>query len=104
MVHTVYMSTRDPSEYLLPAVTATVSALSLEAEDEALVKVAKYIAQTVDRASDAKRAYCARWLLPELVRVLAELGASPAARARIKGGKAPVELDNPVKRLRSVSL
>jgi len=95
---------RDPSEFLLPAVVETISALDLEPEDAGMVKVAKHLAIVIYQASAAKVAYSARWLVPELVKVLAELGASPAARSRIKGGKPPVELDNPVRRLRTVDL
>lgn len=95
---------RDASEFLLPAVVASVGALDLDPADEALVKAAKYLAITIDQASTAKQAYCARWLIPELARILDQLGASPVSRARIKGGKPAVELDNPVSRLRSVSL
>jgi hypothetical protein len=98
------VTVRDPSEYLLPGVVAAISALDLQPEDEAMVKLAKHLARVIDQASAAKELYCARWVLPELVRVLAELGASPAARSRIKGGKPPVELDNPVRRLRTVDL
>ncbi len=95
---------RDPSEYLLPGVVGAINALDLKPEDEAMAKIARHLARVVDQASAAKEAYAARWIVPELVKVLAELGASPAARSRIKGGKPPVELDNPVRRLQSVDL
>lgn len=95
---------RDPSEYLLPGVVAAITALDLEPEDEAMIKIARHLATVIDQAPASKREYAARWIVPELVRVLAELGASPAARSRIKGGKPPVELDSPLKRLRSVGL
>jgi hypothetical protein len=94
---------RDASEFLLPAVTGAVAALDLEPEDEAMVKIARHYARVIDQAPASKEAYCARWILPELVKVLAELGASPAARVRMKGGK-PVELDSPIRKLKSISL
>lgn len=98
------MTVRDPTEFLLPAVIGAINALDLEPEDEAMVKIARHLARVIDQASAAKVAYSARWIVPELVKVLAELGCSPAARSRIKGGKPLAELDNPVRRLQSVDL
>ena len=98
------MGLRDASEYLLPAVVGAINAIGdLEPEDEGLVKLAKHYARTIDQAS--KPEYATRWIGPELHKVLESLGASPLARSRIKGGKAPVdELDNPLSRLRPVGL
>jgi hypothetical protein len=98
------MSIRDPSEYLLPAVIAAITAADLEAEDEAMIKIARHLAIVVDQAPAARREYCARWVVPELVRVLAELGCSPASRSRIKGGAPPDAIDSPLRRLRTVPL
>lgn len=99
------MGLRDASEYILPGVVASLDALDdLEPQDEAMCKIARHLARVVDQASPAKQAYVAHWVIPELVRVLAELGCSPASRARIRGGAKPVELDSPLKRLRPVGL
>ena len=78
------MTVRDPTEFLLPAVIGAINALDLEPEDEAMVKIARHLARVIDQASAAKVAYSARWIVPELVKVLAELGAArppvPASR------------------------
>ncbi len=88
---------RDPSEYLLPAVTETISALSLEAEDAAMVKLALHYARTIDQSP--KREYTTRWVGPELMKCLESLGASPAARARLRKGDT-ADLPSPVAGLR----
>ena len=105
LVQNQYMpAMRDPSEYLFPAVVDAIAAADLAPEDEALVKAAKYLARVIDQAPASKEAYAARWLIPELARVLAELGLSPAARARMKGGKPVDHLDSPLARLKAVPL
>lgn len=90
---------------LYPAVAEAIAALDLEPEDAGLVRLARHYAAAIDQAATAAEArYATRWLGPELHKALESLGASPAARARLKGAKPAVELDNPVRRLRSVDL
>lgn len=98
-------ATRDRSVPLYPAVAETIALLDLEPEDAALVDLARHYAVAIDEAVTAAEArYATRWLGPELHKVLESLGASPAARARLKGARPPVELDNPVRQLRTVAL
>ena len=77
---------RDASELLWPAVSETLTQLDLGSEHAAAKKLAQRYAQVIDQHSDA--AWCARWIFPLLLDCLSELGATPAARARLtKGGK-----------------
>ena len=77
---------RDTSEWLYPAVCETIAVLKLDpdGQDAAAAKLAQRYARLIDEASDAKQANVLRWLGPELLKVLAELGATPAARAALK--------------------
>jgi sarcosine oxidase gamma subunit len=84
------MPLRDVSELLYPAVSETIAVLKLDpdGQDAAAAKLAQQYARTIDRAAPGKDyAYAVRWLGPELLKVLAELGATPAARAAITGKK-----------------
>lgn len=77
---------RDTSELLYPAVQETIAGLGLLGSDAAAVKLAQRYARTIDRAHESgPKVYFAtlRWLGPELLKVLTELGATPAARAAI---------------------
>lgn len=77
---------RDASELLWPAVSETLATLDLGSEHAAAKKLAQRYAQVIDGAND--QAWAARWLMPLLLDCLSELGATPAARARlVKGGK-----------------
>ena len=77
---------RDASELLWPAVSETLTQLDLGSEHAAAKKLAQRYAQIIDNAND--QAWAARWLMPLLLDCLSELGATPAARARLtKGGK-----------------
>lgn len=84
---------RDTEKFLYPAVCEAVAVLDLDplGKDAAAVKLAKLYAQLIDEASDAKQANVARWLGPELLKVLAELGATPAARAAMKKPAKPAD-------------
>ena len=77
---------RDASELLYPAVCETIAVLQLDpdGQDAAAAKLAQRYARLIDEASDAKQANVLRWLGPELLKVLAELGATPAARSALK--------------------
>lgn len=84
---------RDTSELLWPAAKETVAVLDLDPDgkDALAVKALLRIARIIDETSDAKQANVYRWLMPELLRLLEQLGATPAARhaMRPKGSKAP---------------
>ncbi len=76
---------RDSAELLAPAVAETIAALGLKPEDAAAVKLAQRYAKAIDGAeseSDALAIHGHR-----LLAVLESLGATPAARAKLKGGK-----------------
>ena len=76
------MALKDAGDLLWPAVAETLAALELGPEDAAAAKLAQRLAQNIDAMTD--QVYAMRWLVPELLKVLAELGATPAARAAIK--------------------
>jgi hypothetical protein len=85
---------RDAGGLLWPDVDATLRALDLKPEDDAVRKLAARYAQIIDQLPDKAprggqdQAWAARWLFPLLLDCLTELGATPAARARLtKGGK-----------------
>lgn len=86
---------RDVSELLWPAVEETIADLGLGSSDAAAVKLARRYARVIDQATDAKQASVLRWLGPELLKVLAELGATPAARAAMTKGKKQPGDDKP---------
>ena len=82
------MILRDASELLYPAVCETVAALGLDSKDAAAVKLAKEYARAIDSLPDGKERTSALWHIGEqLAKILAELGATPAARAAITGKK-----------------
>lgn len=76
---------RDASELLWPAVAETLATLELSSEHAAAAKLAKRYAQVIDDTPDQK--WAMRWLAPLLLDCLTELGATPAAKGRLKGGK-----------------
>lgn len=76
----------DAAALLRTSVEATISALELGDGDQAAVRLARGYADTIDHATDQAWAY--RWIGPLLLDTLEQLGATPAARARLaKGGK-----------------
>ena len=84
-----------PADDLLePAVRMTIGALDLTEEDTAAIQLALQYAKTIDEHND--KAWAMRWVAPLLLDALEQLGATPAARARLKGGKAA---DAPVSQL-----
>jgi hypothetical protein len=100
---------RDASELLWPAVAETLSQLNLDSEHAGAAKLAKLYARVIDTSdrhcagcqdADCERtsaaSWAARWIGPLLLDCLEQLGATPAARARLKGGKAA---DAPVSQL-----
>lgn len=65
----------------------TCASLDLKPEDEALVASGRRIAERIDTAAgtgDAMAETKALYLLPHLMNILRELGATPAARADLK--------------------
>jgi hypothetical protein len=81
-----------------PAVAETVAALTTTLEDKAAVQLAKRYAATIDEAED--RAEAMEKLGPKLLTVLESLGATPASRARLKGG-APSRAESRLQTLRA---
>ena len=78
---------RDADELLAPAVAETIQALELGPEFAAAAAVALRYAQAIDTAKDP--AWAARWLGPLLLDALQSLGATPAAKARMKPAAKP---------------
>lgn len=103
---------RDADDLLAPAVAKTIEQLELADEDAGAVRLARRYAATIDQAaqlaadladlepednSSAKRIHAlakaveAKGVLaelgPKLLACLEQLGATPVARSRMKGGK-----------------
>jgi hypothetical protein len=83
---------RDASELLWPALAETLASLDLGPEDAAARKLAQRYAQVIDGLPDGDeftssrahdQAWGLRWMGPLLLDCLTELGATPAARARV---------------------
>jgi hypothetical protein len=99
---------RDASDLMTSAVAETAGALDLKPEDAAAVKLAMLYAGQIDECTgsdDPKlAAWAARWIAPLLLTCLAELGATPAARAALaKRGGQPSGGENQLQKLRAVS-
>jgi hypothetical protein len=75
---------RSADELLAPAIAETIASLDLKPEDAAAARVAERYAAVIDAAKD--QAYAMRWLGPLLLDALEELGATPAARAKLTKG------------------
>lgn len=78
---------RVADDLLLPAVEAAVEALGLGPEDAAAAQLARQYARRIDCAKDPS--YAMRWLGPELLRALGELGATPVSRAKMPAKPVP---------------
>jgi hypothetical protein len=78
---------RDADSLVLPAVEQAIAALELGPSDVAAAQLARQYARTLDTARDPAWAY--RWIGPLLQVALEQLGATPAARSRLKTGKPP---------------
>lgn len=72
---------KDADDLVYPAVVQTLAALELTDKDAAAARCAERIAANIDEHTD--QVYCMRWLMPELLKYLDALGATPDARARI---------------------
>lgn len=120
---------QDAADLLAPAVEQSLAVLVLAGEDHAAAQLARSYARQIDEALRAEflarqaleevseedpltRAYirelaakvATKELLdrlgPKLLAVLESLGATPAARARLKGGKIPDAPENQLGKLR----
>ena len=80
---------RDASELLWPAISETLTQLDLGSEHAAAKKLAQRYAQVIDGTAD--QAWAMRWIGPLLLDCLSELGATPAARARLTKGAKPAD-------------
>jgi len=76
---------RDCDELLAPAVAETVAALTPAPADAAAVKLAQRYAAAIDNAIPSAEAL--EKLGPKLLAALESLGATPAARAKLREGK-----------------
>lgn len=101
------MTVQDAATLLRSHVDATVEALELDGKDSAAVKLARQYADLIDIAhasgQPADISYALRWHGPILIDLLAELGATPSARARVRKGPAATgpPAENDLTRLRS---
>lgn len=101
------MTVQDAANLLRSHVDRTVAELDLDGKDAAAVKLAQHYADLIDHAftegDRADRSYVLRWHGPILIDLLAELGATPAARARVKKGpqRPGAAPENQLTRLRS---
>lgn len=69
---------------LLPAVLRTITALELTEKDQGAVKLAEKYAAVIDE--NPNPSWAMRWIGPLLLDALESLGATPAARDKIKNG------------------
>jgi hypothetical protein len=105
------VTVRDAGELLAPAVEQALNALgdNLTESDAGVAQMARQYAAVIDSSNghclscddaDCNRAagssWSMRWIAPLLLDALEQLGATPAARARLKGGKTA---DAPVSQL-----
>ena len=90
---------RDVGELLAPAVAAVIDVLPLAAGDMAAARLAQRYAAAIDTAEAPGEAL--ERLGPKLLAALESLGATPAARAKLKGGPEPGATEDPLARLRS---
>ena len=85
---------RPADEMIAPAIEETLAALELGEQDGAAAQLARQYARIIDQCRD--QAWAMRWIAPLLLDALEQLGATPAARARLKGKpgeRAPSQLD-----------
>lgn len=80
------------------AVEETIRALDTRPEDSAAVELARLYAGQVDKAEESGEpkiiAWTVRWITPLLLECLKELGATPAARDRLKRGEQPANANS----------
>ncbi len=90
---------RDASTLLQTAVTETIAALELTDKDAGAVRLAVEYAQTIDLSCSSPEMLDK--LGPKLLAVLEQLGATPAARARMKTAKPADARPNELAKLRA---
>jgi hypothetical protein len=90
---------RDAGELLGPAVAETIQALELQPEDAAVAQLARRYAAVMDETESP--GWAARWIAPLLLVTLDSLGATPAARSRMKSGKPEPHVESALDRLRA---
>lgn len=87
------------------AVNETIRALATRPEDKAAVELACLYADQIDQATGTEEpkiiAWTVRWITPLLLECLKELGATPAARDRLKRGEAPAHDSSRLKAFRT---
>ena len=85
------MTLHDAADLLEHRVRATIDALELTDADEAAkhlaIRYAKLIDESVAHEDPKIGAWAIRWVGPLLLDALGELGATPAARSRLKGNR-----------------
>jgi hypothetical protein len=86
-------------DLLATAVRVTLDELKLDEADQAATRLAKTYARTIDAAEDPQDAL--EKLGPKLLAVLESLGATPAARARIKAGGGPPSRESRIAAIRA---
>ena len=88
-------------------VDASIAALSLTSTDAGAARLAREYADLIDTAlgdghrDDADRAWALRWIGPLLLDTLESLGATPAARSRLKDAKTADTPASPLDELRA---
>lgn len=90
---------RAADDLLGTAVQETLDALELSKEDKAAARLARELADTIDGADDRQEAM--ERLAPRLLAVLESLGATPAARARIRTGGGATRAESRLAALRA---
>jgi hypothetical protein len=84
-----------------PAVEESIAALDLDQVDAGAVQLARRYAALIDESDTPQlKAWALRWIGPLLLAALESLGATPTARARLKGGKTPDAGPSQLARLR----
>lgn len=86
-------------DLLADAVRVTLAELKLADEDQAATRLARTYAKTIDDADDQQDAL--ERLGPKLLAVLESLGATPAARARIRVGGVPSRAESRIAAIRA---
>ncbi len=90
---------RDANKLLQSAVADTIGALDLTSKDAGAVRLAHEYASAIDLCCSNPEIL--EKLGPKLLACLESLGATPAARARMKGGKTPDAKPSELAKLRA---
>ena len=71
---------------IAPAVVESLAALTLEAADQAAARLCRLYANEIDGAAPEDRSAVLEKLGPKLAVLLADLGATPGGRSRMRAG------------------